>query len=383
MRLAFDAKRIFQNNTGLGNYSRTLVSSLATYFPEHDYFLYAPKHTSLFDTAAFPNMHVELPAGFPSTLLKSLWRSKWVKEDLCKNHIDIYHGLSHEIPFGIQRTNIKTVVTIHDLIFERYPEQFSKIDVRIYRKKFTNACHNADRIIAISEQTRRDIIDMYHIDEGKISVCYQSCNPAFATTVDDNLKTRIRKKYNLPKEFFLYVGSVIERKNLLNICKALLLASQDIRIPLIVIGSGGSYMEKVKNFVNDNNLNAQVTFLSETEEARTAEAFRSGKDFPAIYQSATALLYPSYFEGFGIPVLEALWSRLPVITSHVSCMPETGGDAALYIDPASPHEIADAMITICRNKSLAEDMKQKGWQHAQHFTQRKCAEDVMNVYLSL
>src|SRR6185503_6123802 len=111
------------------------------------------------------------------------WRSSWVKKDLKKLKIDIYHGLSHEIPIGIHKTGIKSVVTIHDLIHERFPEQYSFVDVRIYRKKFRNACIHADKVIAISEQTKKDIIEFYKIPGNKITVCYQSCNPAFGEMV--------------------------------------------------------------------------------------------------------------------------------------------------------------------------------------------------------
>jgi hypothetical protein len=133
MNIGFDAKRVYQNTTGLGHYSRTLVTSLAKYY------LFAPKLTNTFNAENFKNIHAIIPSSFPSTALKFAWRSNWVKKDLIQHKIDVYHGLSHEIPFGIGKKNIKSVVTIHDLIFERYPEQYSKIDIQIYRRKFKYA----------------------------------------------------------------------------------------------------------------------------------------------------------------------------------------------------------------------------------------------------
>ncbi len=380
MNIGFEAKRAFTNGTGLGHYSRTLINSLAEYFPNHEYFLFTPKQTGMYNADGFDNVHIITPMQFPSTMLTAAWRSSWVKKDLRKLGIDIYHGLSHEIPVGIQQTGIKSVVTIHDLIFERHPEQFNPIDVRIYHKKFKYACEHSSRVIAISQQTKDDIMQWYKIPENKISICYQSCHPSFAVQVSEGEKQRIKAQYNLPDQFFLSVGSVIERKNLLTICKGLKEVKSKLNIPLVVVGDGSTYKQQVKHYLSENNLTNEVIFLS---EKFSNDSFKSAKDFPAIYQLSTALIYPSTFEGFGIPVLEALWSKVPVITSNVSCMPETGGDAAFYVDPSSTDEMANAMFQVATDEGLRQDMIAKGWQHAQYFTQQKCATGVMEVYQQL
>ncbi len=382
MNIGFDAKRAFHNGTGLGHYSRTLIQSLSAFHPEHQYYLFNPKPGELFQLKG-ENLHEVLPAGFFNKLFSSAWRSSWVKKDLKRLHIDLYHGLSHEIPVGISKTGIKSVVTIHDLIHERNPEQYNTIDVKIYSKKFRYACEHADRVIAISEQTKRDIMEFYKIPEQKITVCYQSCNPAFGKIVSEEEKVAVRKEFDLPEQFFLYVGSIIERKNLLNVCKALFLLREELDIPLVVIGNGGKYKQQVRDFVMQNGLERKVIFLSDNKKAIASPAFRSAATFPAIYQSAIAMIYPSFFEGFGIPVLEALWSRLPVITSNVSCLPEAGGDGAFYVNPAISEEIATGMKKIFEDGTFADSLREKGWRHAQQFTQQKCADAVMNVYNSL
>lgn len=382
MNIGFDAKRAFHNGTGLGHYSRTLIRSLADYFPQHNYFLYNPKPSALFKLEG-KNIHEVQPGNFIFRLFSSAWRSSGVLKDLEKNRIEIYHGLSNEIPVGIKKSGIKSVVTIHDLIFERFPQQYSKIDVEIYSVKYRYACQHADRVIAISEQTKRDIIDFYKTPEEKITVCYQSCNPAFSETASEKLKQQVREKYSLPAEYFLYVGSVIERKNLLAICRAVYLLRDELPIPLVVIGDGGKYKEQVKDFISQQGLNDRIIFLSENPLAKVSSSFLRAEDFPAIYQMATAMIYPSFFEGFGIPVLEALCSRVPVITSSVSCLPEAGGDGAYYVNPNNAEEIAGGMKKICQDKTLAASLIEKGWQHAQNFTQQKCAAAVMKVYESL
>lgn len=381
MRIAFDAKRAYQNNTGLGNYSRSLISSLAALYPQHDYYLMAPKQTEMYNDV-HANMHTVIPSGI-FKLLSSLWRSNFVTGDLKKLSIDVYHGLSNEIPAGIQNTGIKSVVSIHDLIFERYPKQYKAVDNAIYRKKFSNACKHADKVIAISKQTKQDIIQYYGTPADKIAVCYQSCNTIFEQQVSDAEKQRIRQKYKLPETYFLYVGSVIERKNLLTICKALKELKAELNIPLMVIGIGGEYMQQVKAYIAANGLANNVIFLSEQEATKDDVDFKSAKDFPTIYQSALAMIYPSIYEGFGIPILEAMWSSTPVITSSISCMPETGGDAAYYIDPFSIEDMIKAMRDIAENATLRNELSAKGLIQAQKFTPAKCAAAVMQVYESL
>ena len=368
MNIAFDAKRAFQNNTGLGNYSRTLISSLATYYPANNYYLYAPKQTDMY-TTIFGNMHTVLPEKRLHRWFRSAWRSKYVVGELAKRNIDIYHGLSHEIPFGIHQSGVKSVVTMHDLIFERYPGQYNPIDVQTYRRKAKYACQYADKIIAISEQTKEDLINYYHTPAEKIAVVYQSCDEMFSIPQTNNLTY-------LPKNYFLYVGSIIERKNLLSILKAMLQLKGQIDIPLVVVGNGSAYKKKIKAFIAAHDLSDRVIFLN--EQVKFAY-----NDLPALYQGATAFIYPSIFEGFGIPILEALWSRTPVITSKGSCFLETAGDAAIYIDPLQPQTLAEAMKFIIDHPEKAAAMKVKGWAHAQLFTREKCAAGIMKVYEQL
>jgi len=373
MKIAFDAKRAYHNNTGLGNYSRTLIQDLSRLYPNNEYFLLNPKPSKKYSLGN-NNIHQVLPKGFFSRKLSSLWRSKWMIKDLMDLGIELYHGLSHEIPVGINKTPIKSVVTIHDLIYEHFPEQHNPLDVKIYRRKFKHACQYADRVIAISEQTKRDIVDFYQTDPNKIDVCYQSCDNSFNPSISDNHKRLVADKFSLPEKFFLSVGSIIERKNLLNVCKAVQMLVKDTAVNLIVIGKGsGKYKNEVDSFIEKNNLNSKIIFLSDISSA----------DLPAIYSLSEALIYPSYFEGFGIPVLEALSVGVPVITSSVSCLPEAGGDAALYVNPDSYAEIADCMLKILKGGEEVQNMIKKGFVHAEKFSNKNCAEQVIKTYQAI
>lgn len=383
MNIGFDAKRAYHNGTGLGNYSRSLIQSLAQYYGQHQYYSFNPKPSTRFATPPLPNVHEVLPSSPLAKTFPALWRSKWMTNDLKKQQIDLYHGLSNELPSGISATGIPSVVTIHDLIFEKYPEQYNPIDVLIYRKKYRYACRQAQRVIAISEQTKRDLVEIYKVPAQKIEVCYQSCHPQFEQVVSHDEKEAVRKKYGLPERYFLSVGSIIERKNLMNVCRALLLLKDKMEIPLMVIGDGKKYKRDLKHFLAQHGLTSQVIFLKEKEAVMQDEGFRSGQTFPHIYQMAEALVYPSLYEGFGIPVLEALWSRIPVITSNTSCLPEAGGAGALYVDPHSPQQIADAMLQAATDKEHMQQSVEIGLMHAQTFSLSKTAAAVMAVYQQL
>jgi glycosyltransferase involved in cell wall biosynthesis len=287
--------------------------------------------------------------------------------------IDCYHGLSFEIPLGIQKTNIYSVVSVPDLIFERYPSLYNPIDVRIYRKKTKYACEHADRIIAISEQSKQDVVDYYGIPAEKIAVCYLSCDHQFEKSSDDATKQKVRQQYGLPDNFLLYVGSIIERKNLLTICKALFLLRNEIKLPLVVIGKGGKYKEQVKSYITQNGLQDRIIFLNEAGSVRN-------DDLPVVYQLASALIYPSSFEGFGLPLLEAMWSGLPVITSPVSSLPEVTGEAAIYTDPINAEEMAESIRRVLKEPGLAERLIKKGKERALQFTADKIAASVIQQY---
>ncbi|MBV7533246.1 glycosyltransferase family 1 protein [Chitinophaga sp. sic0106] len=376
MKIGFDAKRAFQNNTGLGNYSRSLIDSLAIGYPQHDYYLFAPKETSMYNWKRFPDMHLITPQKRVHKWLKSVWRSRMVVPVLQQQGIDIYHGLSHEVPFGIHESGVKSVVTMHDLIFERYPSQYNPIDVMTYRRKARYACKYADVVVAISEQTKQDLITYYATPAEKIKVVYQSCDPAFGQLHAADDIQALKNKYQLPANYFLYVGSVIERKNLLSIVMAMRTLDVADRLPLVVLGSGGGYKKKVQEWLKQNGMEQEVIWLNERARLENSE-------LPYLYQGTRALVYPSLFEGFGIPILEALWSGTPVITSSGSCFGETAGDAALYVDPLEPATIAAAMKRIVNEEALAADLRTKGFKHAQLFTAEKCAAAMMNVYNSI
>ena len=373
MRIGFDAKRAFLNNTGLGNYSRDTIRVLSHYYQHNKYFLYTPKeaeNSRLSFLKNRTNILIRTPQSLINKALKAYWRSISIVRDLFNNKIDIYHGLSNELPLGIEKTSLKTVVTIHDLIFIRYPHLFRTIDRKIYYRKFKSACNRANKIIAVSQQTKQDIIDFFLIPEEKIEVVYQGCNKVFQDKISKNIKQETLAKYNLPENYLLYVGSIEARKNLLTLLKSLKELPEQ---KLVVIGNGKAYKIKCLRFIAEHNLSNRVAFLNEL----------TLQEMAAIYQSAQLLVYPSVFEGFGIPILEALFSRIPVITSKGGCFSEAGGSTTKYINPLSVNEMKEAILEIQNSTELQKQMIAKGFEYAQNFRDEKIAINLMEVYKGL
>jgi glycosyltransferase involved in cell wall biosynthesis len=367
MRIGFDAKRAFFNYSGLGNYSRNTIQYLNQYYPENEYFLYIPRKNRTPAFQDYRGQQLIYPDSFISKLLPFLWRSYLLSGKLDSDKIQLYHGLSNEIPFGIHRYNIRSVVTIHDLIFLRFPEWYKQTDRLIYKRKTLYSCRNSDRIIAISNQTKTDIIDFYQINPDKIDVVYQGCDPQFYQESAAFKKEEILKKYKLTSGYLLYVGTIEKRKNLLNIVKAL--HSGKISETLVVIGRQTRYADEVKKYIYSHQLR-NIRFLENVPNP----------DLPSLYQMASLFIYPSMYEGFGIPILEALYSRIPVITTSGGCFREAGGTHSIYVDPGNVEQISSALKKVLGDKELREVMITKGYEHALLFSDSDIARNIMNVY---
>lgn len=371
MRIGFDAKRAFRNFTGLGNYSRSTISILSEYYPDNEYFLYTTfyKKHPLLNFANRPNISIRRPEGMLKRL-PSAWRYYGLSADLLFDGVNIYHGLTAELPVAIP-SKVRSVVTIHDLIFLRYPEYYPAIDRWIYTHKYRSACKRADLIIAISQQTKQDIIDFFGIDEKKIRLVYQGCDPQFYKQCNETKKNNIRSLYKLPDNYILYVGTIEQRKNLLTLVKALKILPQDIK--LVVVGKPTAYFDTVMSYITESHLEDRILFLHRT-------AF---DHLPAIYQMARVVCFPSLFEGFGIPALEALNSQVPLITSNYSSLPEAGGPGSLYVDPLDHEAMAAALMQAITDDKLRQQMISLGLEHAQEFREERIAHNIWKIYQEL
>lgn len=359
MKIAYDAKRFFHNTSGLGNYSRDLVRILANNYSKNEYFLLSKnKNERGADILALENVHyAPISKGLMARQLK-------MGTDAQALGVDIFHGLSGELPLKWTSQPIKKIVTIHDLIFERYPQFYSFFDRKIHFWKFKKSAETADLIIAISEQTKRDIVDFLGVSEDKIRVVYQGCHQSFKEKPNEAFLAQIREKFSLPERFVLNVGTVEERKNLLSVVKAL----SGTKIPLVVVGKKTSYFKKVEQEIAQTG--AEVHFLEGV----------SMPDLAGLYRLADIFIYPSLFEGFGIPIIEALFSETVVITSNQSCLPEAGGDNSVYVNPLDIEDIRAKIIFLWENEAERKRRAEKGFDFVQKFNDEQIANDLMAVY---
>ena len=365
--VGFDAKRVVRNRTGLGAYGRNLVNDLAALYPHMQLLLYAPdegREDLARQVKSAQNLCMVYPKGAKNALQKAAWRSRGVVKDLLRDGVNVFHGLSGELPKGVKAAGIDTVVTIHDLIFMRHPEFYHWWDALIYRWKFRQTLKEAHRIIAISECTKRDIVKLGHYPEDRISVIYQSCDTRFRELATPAKLREVSERYALPSRFVLNVGTIEARKNVLLAAKALKDVPKEVH--LVVLGRPTPYINKVKSWVAHNGLSARVHFLHNVPN----------EDLPAIYQQAEVFAYPSRYEGFGIPIIEAIQSGLPVVACTGSCLEEAGGPHNLYVAPNDHKGMAKAINARLKGQAGRDEAISQSMAYVQRFENKNVAEQV-------
>lgn len=401
MNIGFDAKRAAQNRTGLGNYSRFVIRILSEKFAGNQYHLYTPKPHRMPYLQEIPTLkHLFLhfpPQGIWSRL-RSLWRVWGITKDIQKDGIHIFHGLSNELPLNIgtpeQRKlkagsgRCKYIVTVHDLIFIHTPQYYHWIDRQIYNFKFRRACLCADRVIAVSEYTKQEIMHYYHTPESKIDVVYQGCDPVFSQEIEAGKLQEVKARYQLPDKFVLYVGSIEERKNLMLVAKAMAKlnrrnGNQGIQnqaqdqaaaaIHVVAVGRRTAYVDKIQDFLKAQGIEHLFHFYHQVPYA----------DLPSFYKWASTFAYPSRIEGFGIPLLEAISSGVPAIGCTGSCLEEAGGPNSIYVNPDDAQGMADAIMRTCTDEDLRQHMISEGKKYALNFSDEKLSHDLMKVYENL
>lgn len=371
MTIGFDAKRAFRNTTGLGNYSRTLISGLMEYYPQHRYVLFTAKEGIDF-LRKIPNVTVVQPQQSIHKKLNWYWRSFYLRKEELQAGLNIFHGLSNELPFGKPPPGVKQVVTIHDLIFRRHPEYYPFIDRNIYEMKVSHSCRIADCIITVSEQTKRDLEEWLPFAAEKIKVVHQSCHPVFQQPCAEEELHRVRAKFQLPENYILYVGAIAERKNIASLVKAFKVMNND-HLNLIIVGEGAEYSNRMKDLIRLLGLPGKIRIIPKVDTA----------DLPAFYRMAKLFVYPSEYEGFGIPIIEALFSEVPVVTTKDGCFPEAGGKYTCYADTGDVNDLAEKMKKVLTDRPLREIMITEGKKYALRFRTEEAVKKVMKVYEEL
>ncbi len=348
MKIGFDAKRYFNNSTGLGNYSRWLVDGLISLKTQNEFHLFTT------DKVQRPK-NIEHLHFAPNSLFRSIWRSWLIVKTLKSKGINLYHGLSNELPYGIHKSGIKSIVTIHDLIQKHYPENYSWIDRSIYNRKIKYAVKCADAIVVPSQQTKNDLVALFQADASKIH-----CIPLGITSLPTT-----SAQPAVAEPYILCVSGLSRRKNIIRLIKAF--NDSEIKdYKLVIAGKKGDAYLRIRKLIENKKNIILKTDLSIEE-------------IHQLYAHAVFCVYPSVYEGFGIPILESFQHGKTMATSKISSLPEVGGEAALYFNPKSTSSITKALETLAFSKSHREHLELKIPEQLKKFE----SGSILNSYITL
>ena len=373
MKIGFDAKRALNNSTGLGNYARVLLNALAHYFPEEEYLLYTPMVNTEYSELLDDKLALHLPDRTSRFNRGSIWRTFGLATEVLKDRVDLFHGLSNELPYGINKSGAASVVTIHDLIFLKHSKQYPFLDRSIYTLKTKYAAKHADKIVAVSHETKHDLMEFYSVPEKKIEVIHPAVDELFYQEATKEQKAGVAKKYNLPQKYILTVGSFFPRKNQKVILEAFAALAAQAEEDLVMVGNSGTERQNTEEAIARLGLRNRVKIIDAV----------SNVDLPVVYQQSSLCVNASLWEGFGMPVLEGLCSNVPVLASDIASHKEAGGTAARYFKASDKEDLHQLMRRVLTDANLKRDMIAQGRTQAEAMSSKLCAEKMMGLYRQL
>jgi glycosyltransferase involved in cell wall biosynthesis len=393
MRIGIDYTAAVNQGAGIGRYTRQLVQALLDLDARHpggmdneqdEYVLLAPgagklaragasatelpRRPPFFDIPSKPNVRfIRLP------LTERAWAILWHRlhlplwVELFSGRLDIFHSPDFALP-PVRRA--RTVVTVHDLSFMRVPE-CSQPSLRAYLLRVVpSSVRRADLVLADSSSTRSDVIELLGVSPDRVRVIYPGVDACFRRVQDTAVLADVRQRYRLPERFVLSVGTLQPRKNLTRLIEAYAQARLDADVKLVIAGGTGWMYEDIFRRMEELRLQGAVYF----------PGYVADEDLPALYTLADLFVFPSLYEGFGLPPLEAMACGTPVVTSNVSSLPEVVGDAALMVDPRDVEALGKAMVQVLGKPSLRIAMVKRGLAQAQGFTWSRAAKELVRLY---
>lgn len=363
MRIGIDARLIFYHQAGIGQYILRLTQALAQIDRDDAFIIFTSRKDTTF--------HIEQP----NLKRQRLWTpshhrfERWAMSlELAPFALDVLHSPDFIPPAW---TRCPSVITVHDLAFLLYPRFLTRESARYYGQ-VDLAARQADHIIAVSNSTKRDTIRLLGVPESKITVIYEAAHPLFTPLADDVAREFVRARYDLPAEFILFVGTIEPRKNLPTLLRAFKLLRERYKSPavLAIAGNRGWLIEEVDRVIAELQLGDTVRFLGGVRN----------EELVYLYNAASVFVLPSFYEGFGLPPLEAMACGTPVIVSNVSSLPEVVSDAGLLIAPDDVEGLAVAMVRVLSDSALRDELRAKGLKRAQTFSWERAARETLAVY---
>lgn len=365
MRIGFDASALVKEAAGIGQYIINVLRNVMEIDKENEFYLFTYDEIKIpFDLPN--NWHIVYYGGPKKKQLRYLTHmGKYLK----LNKIDIFVGTRHYLPL-FRSKKLKYVAIVHDLIPLYMPELFTK-EHKLRFKVFTDICkHQADLIVAVSQATKKDVLQYMKFPEDKVKVVYEGANPLFNNQRDEVAIKNTMEKYHIDGDYILCLSTVEPRKNMLRTIQAYEQCVLEKNLPykLVIVGGSGW------------NNGAIYDYVQQSEELKKHVIFTgyvSDVEVKHIYANAALFIYASLCEGFGLPILEAMQSGIPVITSNVSSMPEVAGDACELIDPLDIEQLKEAIVRVLSSEDTRESMSKRGLERSKMFSWRKCAEETL------
>lgn len=367
------------NKTGVEEYTCQLLNSMLPLNSNIEFKLFYSgykKQELNFNWLQLPNVEL-INFKFPNRLLDTSLRFfDLPKMENLMGEMDKF--FSPHIFLTANQKKCERITTFHDLSFEKYPEFYSKgKNFWHFSMKPKKQAQKADKIIAVSDSTKQDLIEIYGINPQKIKVIYSGLSPLLKRQVTEEKKREVTKKYHLSENYILYLGTLEPRKNISSIIKAFAKSKQsgflkNNKIKLVIAGTKGWLYQEIFNTAKELNLKEEIIFSDFIKE----------EDKPALYEMAQLFIYPSFYEGFGFPPLEAMARKVPVITSNISSIPEAVEDAALIINPCNIDEIKQAMEKILSDKKLAQKLTERGTEKINKFNWEKCGRETLDFIIN-
>lgn len=369
MRIGIDARPLsVQPRTGIGNYVFELLEQLPQLGPEHDYFLYSNRPIS----SQLPQAHARIRvdhkfARVPSTF----WLIGRGRQLAQRDRLDVFWSTTSIVPFALPETVMK-VVTVYDLVWRRFPQTMQARNLWLHRAFAEKAIRNSDRVIVISRSTADEVKRFLGIPLDRIRLVYPGLSRNYKPHDHNVAADFISRKYNVPSNYLATVATIEPRKNLSLLIRVLqiLKNSGGLSCPLLIAGASGWKNSPLFKLVRESGL---------TDEHIRFLGFIPAEDLPQFYAGAKIFLFPSFYEGFGLPPVEAMACGTPVIAANVQPMPEVLGDAAILEPPLNPERFAEALTQVLGDVDLRNIMRERGFRRAQVFRRESSAQQLLDA----
>jgi hypothetical protein len=388
MRIGIDCRTILNpekgEGAGLGHYTYQLVRHLLKIDKKNTYFLFFDRSVQRKRLDKFRQKNV-LIKFFPFKQYKKLLPNDYtyflINAALAREKLDVFHSPTPSLPLFYKGSS---VVTVHDLFGHKLPELFNGQESKIFGKTIPDVLKKTDRIIAVSKATAKDLEEIFHLDKQKIKVIYHGLDQRFFKKRKSIEINKIKKKYKIGDNYLLFLGTFEKRKNIIRLIGAyerwrnglvrgVALKKDLSAYQLVLAGGKGQESENIRKRIKKSKYKKDII----------VPGYIPSNDLGRLFSGATAFIFPSLYEGFGLPIIEAMAKRIPVITSNVSSLPEISQKAAFLVDPYNVAQIAQAINDILTNKNLNKKLKEKGSKRAKDFSWDKCARETLNVYKNL